>query len=120
MPGDKLVQLLAADASRMVLGQFGKATAKLDVLKHRRHRVVVVDRNRIEFVVMAAGTADGYAERRGADGLQDLVHAIGAGLPRAGRFLADGGNRDMRPGNQDSPVASPAPTVSPAICSNRN
>ena len=43
----------------MVLRELGETTAELDILKNRSHRIVVLNRKRIELVVVAACATDG-------------------------------------------------------------
>jgi hypothetical protein len=59
-------------------------TAKLDPLEHRGKRVVILDHDRVELVIVTTRTADGHAQHRRANGLHDLIHAVGPGLANGG------------------------------------
>ena len=100
--GNRLQQRLAALAPRMIRAKLRRAAAELDALKHRRHRVVIIDGNRIKLVVVTTRAIHREAEQRGADRLDDFIHAISARLPDRLGDLSDRRRRHMRPAHQEA------------------
>ena len=84
----------------MIVAQFRQTSAELDSLKHCSERVVVLDRDRIELMIVTACAADRHAEKRRAHGLHDFIHAIRAGLANRSGLLPNRGRWHMRSGNE--------------------
>ena len=93
---NRLEQRLAALTPRMVRPKLRRAAPELDALKHRRHGVVVINRNRIKLVIVTTRAIHGEAKQRGTHRLDDLIHAIRARLPDGLGDLPDGRWRHMR------------------------
>ena len=86
--------------SRVVFLEFGDATTKFHTLEDRGERIVILDRDGIELVVMAAGAAHGDAHHGGANCLHDFIDPVSARLPNGGWFTSDGGGWDVWASNQ--------------------
>ena len=86
--------------SRVVFLEFGDATTKFYTLEDRGERIVILDRDGIELVVMAAGAAHGDAHHGGSNCLHDFINPVSARLPDGGWFASDGGGWDVRASNQ--------------------
>ncbi len=96
------VDFSGAFFARVIFLEFGEASCELDALKDGSERVVVLDGDGIELVIVAAGAAHRDSHHRGSDGLHDFVHAIGAGLADGGGFAADGGGGDVGAGDEEA------------------
>ena len=84
----------------MILGQFRQAATELNVLKHTCHGVVVLNRDRVELVVVATGATHGDAHYGSSHSLHDLIHPIRPSLPNGGRLPPHRGGRNVRTRNQ--------------------
>ena len=93
---DLSVQLPATNPSGMIFREFRKTPAEFDILKDSRHRVVITNRDWIEFMIVATGATNRHTHRRGAHRLKNFIHSICPRLSSRGGFLADGRNRDVR------------------------
>ena len=90
------MQRLGPLLARVLRSELGATTAKLDALEDGRQRIVILNGDRVELVVMAARAADGQAQDRSTQGLHHLVQPIGARLADGRGFLADRGGGHMR------------------------
>ena len=96
LPRNRLEQRLTPLAPWMIRAEFRRATAKLNALKHGRHRVIIIDGNRVKFVIMAARAIHRQSQQRRADRLNHFIHAIRARLPNGFGNLPNGRRRHMR------------------------
>ena len=85
----------------MLVSKLRSACSEFNILKNASHRVVIFNRDRIKFVVVATRATNRDSHHRGADSLQDLVHSVRTGLANCDRLTPHGCRRNVGTGNQE-------------------
>ena len=86
----------------MILRQLRATSAELDALKHGGERIVILNRDRIELVIVTARAADGHAEHRSTHRLHDFIQTIRPCLTNSGRLAAHRRSRHMWTRNEEA------------------
>ena len=79
-----------------------RAIAMLDAREHGRHAIIIALRQRIEFVIVAAGAIQRQSERGGGDRIDDVVEFVGPGAAAQVGRLGLVADLVPRPGAQKS------------------
>ena len=79
----------------MVFLKFRDAACKFHTLEDRGERIVILDRDGIELVIMAAGAAHGDAHHGGTNCLHDFINPVSTRLPDGGWFASDSSGWDV-------------------------
>ncbi len=91
-----LPDLVGPLAPGMVFAELRPTTTEFDPLEDGGHSIVVLNRDRIELVVVTPGATHRHPEHGSTDGLNDLIHSVGASLSDRCRFAADGCGGNVR------------------------
>ena len=99
---DLAPDLVGPLTTRMRFGKLRRASPEFDILKDASQRIVVLNGNRVELMIVTASAAQGNPHHGSAHRLHDFVHTIGPGLSNRRRLASHSSGWHVRTRYQET------------------